>query len=302
VRAGWYRDGMTNNNVEAEDESATEDDEAPATPAETRETYLSRSRSGYGKVRRAFVQAPATVTKGSQPGTLARFNRNHRAAVLYLALLSNWPWLSREEDPLPAGAWIRFLTSEKKNALTWTPQSLSHAWGVLETLNLIERPRKGRLVAVRPRREDGESDYLPPSGAGDSYLVLPDQFWTEQFHGTLSWPALVVLLILLKETGLTAEAELPVDRAKAWYGISRTTAEQGLTDLRALGLVVSRDRRIKDVNASGGHRLTSQHRLTGPFSTKARSELRAEATERVQKRNPVPKPVVKEKDDGDEAE
>jgi hypothetical protein len=275
------------------------DDEAPATPGETREIYLARAKSGYGKVRRTFIQVPGVPPKGSQPGTLALFNRNHRAVVLYLALLANWPWLSREEDPLPAGAWIRFLTCEGTKALTWTPQSLSHAWGVLENLGLIERPRKGRLIAVRPRREDGQADYVSPGGKNDSYLVLPNAFWTEQLHGRLSWPALAVLLILLKETGLTPNAELAIDRAKGWYGISRTTAEEGLSELRTNDLLFSRTRTIRDVNAADGRRLTSQHVLLGEFSTSARAALRAAAKERVDKRDA--KPRSKRAEGGDAA-
>lgn len=281
-------------------------DDAPATSDETRKDFLDRASGGYTKVRHSFIQTPGVPPKGSTPGKLAEFGRNHRAAVLYLALLANWPWLAREEDPLPAETWIRFLRCDDPHALTWTPQSLSHAWGVLDDLKLIERPRKNRLINVRPRREDGEDDYTAPegkkstTGQPDSYLVLPNAFWTDQLHGTLTWPALAVLLILLKETGVSSSAELLVDRAKSWYGISRTTAEEGLAELRSRGILSSQDRYIKDTKAAKGRRHTSLHTLLPPFSTGERQKLRDAARSRV---NGVAARVQFDKErEGDDAE
>ena len=261
------------------------EDEAPATPEETREEFLSRSRSGYTKVRHAFVQSAGQGSGGSQPALLPMFSRNHRAAVLYLAVLANWPWLSQEAEPLPADAWIRFLSCDSSSGLTWTPQSLSHAWGVLEALRLVARPRHGRLKLALPLREDGNGEpYTAPKGKGDPYLVVPNEFWIRQLHATLSWPALAVLLILLKETGNKAAAPLAVDSAQRWYGISRTTAEEGLAELRNLGILVSETRQVKVHQATGGRRLTSLHMLLGEFSTHRREQLRNAAKRRVDER------------------
>lgn len=261
------------------------EDAQPATPAETRDAYLRRTGGQYAKLRWSFVQVHRTATTNSQPSTLKEFARNHRAAVLYLALLTNWPWLNREDDPLPADAWIRFLTCDAQKGaapLTWTPQSLSHAWGTLQDLNLIERPRKGRLIAVRPMREDGAGvTYKAPQGTGDPYFTLPHEFWTEQLHGTLSWPALAVLLILLKETNNTKVAELPIARAQRFYGIGRTSAEKGLLELQSRGLLLSRERMVKDADAPKGRRRASLHTLVGAFSTTNRERLRAAAKDRV---------------------
>lgn len=265
------------------DESAPEAAAAEiATPQETRLEYLARSKAGYSKVRHTFVQTPRGTSGGSKPGTLGLFGRNHRAAILYLALLANWPWLVREDVPRASGAWIRFLSCETPGGLTWTEQSLSHAWKTLEGMNLINRPRRGRLLNVQPRREDGKAEYSSPTGkSNDLYFVVPDQFWLDELHGTLSWPALAVLLILLKETGGRDSAELPVDRADQFYGISRTTVESGLAELRKRGLLSSRDRFVKDVDTGDGRRRASIHTLLGPFSTQARKELQNAAKARV---------------------
>lgn len=265
-------------------EEAFPEDAEAANPEATRRIFLERARSGYAKIRYSFVQVPPTSTVSSRPGVLAQLSRNQRAAVLYLAVLANWPWLAREDEPLPADAWLRFLKVDGDgSALTWTAQSLSHAWGVLEEHALIERPRKGRLKNVRPLKEDGSGNpYTSPTGSErDHYFILPNAFWTRQLHATLSWPALSVLLILLKETNLQATAPLAIDRAHAWYGISRTTAEQGITELRNAGFITSKVRQVMDPAAVGGRRQTSLHRLDGDFSHRRRGLLRTAARGRV---------------------
>ncbi|WP_271986598.1 hypothetical protein [Pseudoclavibacter terrae] len=269
------------------------DNEEPASPSETRQIYLDRTKSGYTKLRHSFVQTRVDTSHSSRPGTLAKLTRNHRATVLYLALLANWPWLSREDGPISASAWIRFLTSNEENALTWNPQSLSNAWRTLKALDLVELPRQGRLIRVTPRSEAGVDPYKAPTGKGaDSYLVVPHELWTKELHATLSWPALSALLILLKETGSTPTTTLKIDQAQAWYGISRTTTEKGLTELRAKNLLSSRDRWIKDANAPEGRRFASEHTLQGDFSTERREALREAAKKRVR---PTPPSAMQDK-------
>jgi hypothetical protein len=285
------------------DESELFPVDAPvASGAETREEYLRRGRSGSTKVRNQLIQQPRTQDRGrSQPAMLPRFARNHRALILYLGLLTNWPWLSRGDKALRADAWIRFLTSEEPGALTWTPQSLSHAWGVLDELNLVERDYESRLRLITPRHESGSgADYTPPDGKGsDTYFVIPGAFWTHDYFATLSWPALAVLLVLLKETGGRPSAELPIDRAEAFYGISRTTAEKGLAELRRKGLVQSKLRWVPDFEATQGRRHASLHAPLGPFSYAARKEIQTTAKSRRDKVSlKTAKEVTDDDDDG----
>lgn len=279
-----YGSAMTN-----EISTFTTDDPESVVASEsgTRSIYLARGKSGYAKIRHALVQVRDPEKSGSQPSTLGDMTRKHRALVLYLALLSNWKWLRKAEDPLPAASWIRFLRSQQPGALTWTEQTLSQSWGALEKMSLVERTAVGRLKLVMPRREDASGPYVAPDGNADSYFILPDAFWLEEYHATLSWPALAVLLILLKETGQTPETELPVNRAQRYYGISRTSAENGLADLRKLGLLTSRDGWIQDVNAGRGRRATSMHQLEKEFSTASRAKLRAAAKTSVDGKKPV---------------
>lgn len=261
------------------------EDVVASTPEGTRDEFLRRAASGYTKIRHALVQtAPTSARGGSTPGVLPAFARNHRAAVLYLALLTNWPWLSRTEDVLPADTWIRFLKSDRKGALTWTPQSLSHAWSVLEENQLVQRDLVRRMKKVVPLHESGDGNaYTRPDGSSTegSYFVLPHHFWSAELHATLSWPALAVLLILLKETGARPSTELAVDRAQRYYGLSRTTAETGLSELREEGFLLSRTRWVQDHDAAEGRRQASLHALLDPYSTRRRQELRDAARTRA---------------------
>lgn len=280
-----YRGGMTKTNPAfTSAESDLFPDDAPASDARsTREAFLKRSRSGYTKIRHAFVQVPPSTTNaGSKPALLPVFARNHRAAVLYLAVLTNWTWLARSDEALPADTWIRFLESDKPNALTWTTQSLSHAWKVLEENKLVVRKLENRLKKVTPLQESGSgSGYSSPDGSRSGvYFILPDEFWTQELHATLSWPELAVLLILLKESSGRPWAELSVDRAQKFYGISRSTAEEGLRGLREKGFLVSKDRYVTDPDAAEGRRRTSLHVLVTPFSMKYRQELQEAARKR----------------------
>ncbi len=259
------------------------EDQERSTPVSTREAFIERSRSGYTKLRHEFVQVPASSKGGAAaPAMLPVFARNHRAAVLYLALLTNWPWLSRSDEVLAADTWIRFLSSNKTGSLTWTAQSLSHAWKVLEDAGLVERTLVNRLKKVTPLHESGSREpYTSPDGdKGGLYVGLPHTFWTDELHATLSWPALAVLLILLKETSGRPSAELPVDKAEKYYGISRTTAETGLAELRDIGLVLSRDRWVQDHVAGEGRRWASLHALLGPYSMAERHKLQGAAKKR----------------------
>ena len=274
-------------------------EDAPAsTSASTRADFLKRSPSGSTKIRHGFVQEPpSTKSAGSKPGMLPAFARNHRAAVLYLAVLTNWTWLSRTGDALPADTWIRFLSSSKRGALTWTAQSLSHAWSVLEENQLVTRELDHRLKKVTPLNETGSGvEYHRPNGAsGSEYFVLPHEFWALELHATLTWPALAVLLILLKESGGRPYAELAVDRAQRYYGISRTTAEDGLSELRREGLLVSSMRWVQDPDAAEGRRQTSLHALADPFSTSYRQNLQLAAKLRREQNKQNPRPGRKKR-------
>jgi DNA-binding transcriptional regulator YhcF (GntR family) len=260
-----------------------------ATPEATRAAGLRLSARGYSTIRHVLVQNHEDP-RPSVLGEMVR-KRRHRALVLYLELLTWWPWLKSNHQPLSADVWIRSLTaadSASSRALTWSPSTLSRTWRELEELGLIEpRRRSGRLTRVTPRREDGQGTYIAPSGGkdkGDRYFVLPDGFWVEGWFATLSFPALATLLILLKETSNKPETWLPREKMSDWYGISGRTVQKGLTELEERGLVKKRSEVVAAPLSPNGITRRVHYSLTGPFSLDTRMSLRRTAAKARNKR------------------
>ena len=256
------------------------------TPAETRAEMLRFSPRGYAQLRHVLVQLPGTEGADEpRESTLARVvrARKHRALVLYLLVLTCWPWLEKSREPLPAAVWVRALTA--RGGLTWSASTLSRAWKDLEELGLVERSREDRLVRVTPRREDGNAAYEAPGGGEDrwnAYFVLPDAFWKEEWFARLSLPALVMLLIVTKETnGKKNEVWLTYANAEPWYGIKDQTARKGLKELEEHGLLHRRMEKVKAPLSPTGSTVRTWYSLTGDFGREARRAMqRRAATER----------------------
>lgn len=258
-----------------------------AEPQDTRATMTRLSARGYAAVRQVLVQLPdeKLTERGSTLGRMVH-ERSHRALLLYLLLLTCWPWLRENHQPLPAKVWIRALTAS--GAPTWSPSTLSRAWADLEEFGLLEqRQREARAVRVKPRREDGKDSYDPPGGrrSGEHrYFVLPDTFWNDELFAKLTLPGLAVLLIIAKETNSLKKKEMyvPLKQARAWYGVSAKTLQNGLHDLDRHGLLHRREERIKAPLSATGWTTRVWYSLTGDFGSEARAALRKRArTERA---------------------
>lgn len=267
----------------------------PMSPTQTRELFLGWTGRGYSVDRFILVQKPdRDKDRVSTVGVMTR-ERHQRALVLYLMLLTWWPWLEGRRDPLDSEVWLRALTAEGPNtagALTWSASTLSRTWGELEKYGLIKRRREGRLTRIIPCREDGEDrehDYVAPAGEKkdrlNTYFTIPGEFWTEQYFATLSPAALGVLLIVLKETTQQPDIELPREKMTAWYGISGKTVTKGINELTTRGLMA--EPRIEtrvDPAAKYGYTRHFHYGLTGPFSPEARREQQELAKKMWQKK------------------
>lgn len=256
------------------------DDEEPASPTETRAAFAAASARGYTVTRAVLVQLPDGDERGSTVGWAVNA-RAHRALVLYLLLLQVWPWLTEDQEPMPAKLWVRALQYDDSSALTWSTTTLSRAWRVLLDAGLITRNRRGLASWVEPLREDGGKNYTAPAGAKknryEAYFTLPDCFWREGHFATLSLPALAMLLITLRETTQAVEFYLPYDKGPAWYGISPKTVERGFLELKDRGLVHRRYQKIKAPRSETGQTTRIWYRPMGEYSTAHRKEARAKA-------------------------
>lgn len=257
-----------------------------ATPATTREHMTKLSGRGYAQVRHVLVQLPDQDKP--RASTLARMvsGRRHRELLLYLLLLTCWPWLADRKTPLPAGAWIRALTAAQ--GPTWSETTLSRCWKRLEDLELIEkRERENRLVRIMPRREDAGDPYSAPLGRDSrwhTYFVLPDEFWNQGVFAELTLPALAVFLVVASETNGKKECWFTYELMDEWYGLKARTVQTGVKQLQDLGLLMVREEPFEAPLSATGMSTRRYYSLTGPFSYSAREKLRKIAQQETKDR------------------
>ena len=259
-----------------------------ASPADTRVEFLKRSGRGYTVVRHIFRQLPDTCpNRVSVLGPMVT-ERKRRSVQLYLLLLTAWPWLEREEEPLQALVWARALTTG--TGRIWKPSQVSAVWTDLESRGLISRRRLSRGLVVEPRREDGQEPYTSPGGKKndrfESYFTLPAEFWTEEWFETLTLPGVAMLLIIAGETSDPDHREvwLTNEHAGGWYGISPRSVEAGIRDLATHGLVDERTEWTKAPLSPVGATKRHWYSLTGAFATEARLADQARAQDEVARR------------------
>lgn len=290
----------TTKESEAASEDALESDETEPGPQpeptaeEVRADLLSRNLRGYTPVRRILVQLydedPDTGERGSTVAALLR-ERKHRSLTLYLFLLSVWDGLEGLPTPHGSFVWLRALTSSHTGALSWSESTLSRTWSDLEERGLVTRERKGRLVRISPRREDGAQPYTKPTGNGndDLYFVLPHAFWSDEWFARLKMPALAVFLILAKETNSTKRIHRTTQQLEDWYGISRKSAQAGLNQLRAEGLLHVEYETVKAPLSKLGWTKHAYYSLKHDFGHDAREAARARAKKVVDARSKKPR-------------
>lgn len=260
-------------------------DEEPATLDETRAEALRLTGRNYTTVRHLLVQQPrGSASRPSTLGTMVT-DRKHRALLLYLLLLTLWPFLKTRRDPFDGALWARLLSTETAG-MPWTPSDISKAWRDLEGLGLVSRTREGRALRVMPRREDGKAEWTQPGLAkkdrAETYFVLPGVFWTNNDFAALSFPALAMLLIIAAETSADEEVRLTADLTAEWYGISPWTVKTGIQELEKAGLLRRRPQQVKAKLSATGSTTHWWYSLTGAYSHTARTEARRLArTERA---------------------
>lgn len=215
----------------------------PATPLETREELLRRSkrRNQAVPIRNTFVQRG--TQRRPEPGPLADLVRRHDelALDLYtfaLALATAPPFAVKRR----AEVWARAMGFPTERVST-----VSKAWARLEDRKLIRRERQGRLSVVTLLREDGSGqEYTHPGSVPprrrpgerraerERYFGLSFAYWLDGFNTTLNLPAKAALLIALS---LRPGFVLPEEKAPQWYGLSADTVQRGLAQLVASKLL-----------------------------------------------------------------
>jgi hypothetical protein len=140
----------------------------------------------------------------------------------------------------------------------------------MQGLGLIEIQRKGRLADVTVRREDGTGQiYAHPGASRQPYFQLPFSYWLDDYYKELALPGKALLLIALT---LNDGFYLPAERGPDWYGISASTVERGMRELRQMEIIrAQRVRRIAPL-APEGYTQVNLYTLKAPFGPKRRAE------------------------------
>lgn len=258
------------------EDNGFEPDEQPANRQEIVTAYVRRSRrQQVVGIRKSFVQQGG-LGRHAKPGPLAKLVRNgdHLAlnAYLFARLMGSAdPW----DVQLDSDVWVLMLNLEDKERDA-ARSLVSKAFRRLENdnLKLITRSRAGRRSVIHPLHEAGDgTPYVALSGERDDpYLQLPLAYWTKDWHRTLTLPALAMLLIALDEK---REFWLTAEKAHEWYGVSVSTANRGYAELEKRGLLVSRNRKVKNDLAADGVERRLMRRLVGDFA-RPKKELKLE--------------------------
>lgn len=148
---------------------------------------------------------------------------------------------------------------------------------------------------TRPRPDQ------PLLKTADRFFVLPDDYWTAGWFESLALPGRAVLVILLHDTSGRDAAELPYERAAGWYGMSITTLQNGVGELRDAGLLEETREWVPEPLSAIGRTRRTSYSLAGPFSRGARQKLQTKAATGARARSASRRSALGEASAGDEA-
>lgn len=239
-----------------------------ASPDELRratvEAILAASRRSTLPLRVTFIQQ-REVDGTAAAGPLSVFvRRGRRGAFDQHLLLRAWASGGDHDVRRSAAVWARAVGLPDGSA---GRRAVARNWQFMQQMRLVTIARAGRLLQVTALAEDGSGRpyHHPGSQPRSDYLQLPYAYWEQGWDQRLSLPGKAVLLIALSLGDLFW---LPARHGPAWYGLSPSTIERGVRDLRIHQLLGARAVRKPAPLAAAGY--TAEHRYTlhAPFGPK----------------------------------
>ena len=232
-------------------------------------------------IRTSFVQQGHGAE--TKPGPLHKFLTAHDergldAYLLVHAMAAVHPWNCR----LPSQVWVSALGLDETASASSARTAVSKIMGRLESRDLIKRERSKRLSDVILLREDGSAEPFErpvPDRVEDRWLQLPYAYWLGGYYKTLSLPAKVMLLVALfrPKDGFP----MPYEKTRRWYGVSSDSSEEGLRELRKVGLLAVESNWVPAPRSAIDWTEELLYTLQGPFSKAERvkaSRFRSRAT------------------------
>jgi hypothetical protein len=240
--------------------------------------YLERSNRTTLPLDRRFVQKRVDNNRPA-PGPLSAFVRRGRETALDQYLLLHAIASNNDEGQfdvrLPAPTWARaiggYFNPDTGVVEPAALHAVSRNWRLLRELGLVDGERVGRRARVWLLADDGSGDPYehPGEGAegktlddGPGYIQLPYAYWYDRCHEHLSLAAKSVLLIAMAAGDGFA---LPYAKFPEWYGVSASTGERGLIELRERGLLHREQHRRPDTESPVGFSDVYHYELLPPF-------------------------------------
>jgi hypothetical protein len=250
------------------------------------ELLLEETKRRVVSIRRTFVQqghGPDTKHGPLHTFLTAHDERGLDAYLLVHAMASaSRPWNCR----VPSEVWVSALGLDEAATPSSAKTAVSKVMRRLEKRKLVTRVRSQRLSDVRLLMEDGSGEpYEPrsPERVEDRWLQLPHAYWLEGHYKTLRLPAKVMLLVALSRP--KDGFPMPYEYVPDWYGVSSDSAEEGLRELRNVGLLTVVSNWVKAPRSKIGWTEQLLYTLQGSFS-------KAERAKASRIRNPTPQADV----------
>jgi hypothetical protein len=245
--------------------------------------YLERSKRKTLPLDRRFVQRRVENNRPA-PGPLSHFVRRSRETALDQYLFLRAVASNQDEGVfdvrLPAATWARAIGGyfdPKSGVLEAAAlHAVSRNWRFLRELQLIDRQRAGRRARLWLLADDGSGEPYrhPGEGAegkslddGPGYIQLPYAYWLDRWYEHLSLAAKAVLLIAMT---LGDGFAVPYAKFPDWYGISDSTGERGLTELRGHRLLHREQHRRPEPESPVGFSDVYHYELLAPFGPRKR--------------------------------
>lgn len=235
-------------------------------------SMLGKTARGGVPIRRAFIQHKEKTdgSRGAALGELVR-TRDESALDAYLLIHAMASSSTPYRTWFPSATWAQ-ITGLDSNASAETAKARwSKIATKLERLGLIRRERSGNRMNYWLLNESGNGDvYLRPKVLKHgSWFSVPHLYWTEGHDQRLTLPEKAMLLITLDQAD---DRALPYHRVPEWYGISKKTAERGLTGLLDGNYLTMRSERVVAPRSQTGWTEIRRYTTIGPWSIQARAD------------------------------
>jgi hypothetical protein len=182
-----------------------------------------------------------------------------------------------------SNTWVRLMRFDLRAEPSAASSRWSKAMTRLQDLRLIERQRNGNLMnyLLLDEAADGSPYERPKRLADGRWFSIPHHYWLEGWDARLTTAEKVMLLIALDQPD---GYQITYDRYKDWYGISRSTAQRGLTGLIRHGILAVRsDWHVSGRSPTGWVQIHS-YTTIGAWAKVARDEA---MKKRPQRRLPI---------------